>query len=107
MLFVYHFKIYVCKVNEKNWKGLPRKKNFLEKRGVRAELIRGNNGCRGCNANNGCKGGNGCKACRDGRGCNAYREPIGADGLGAVTPITPIRADRCYSLYRRYRGMRG
>ena len=24
MLFVYHFKIYVCKVNEKIWKGLPR-----------------------------------------------------------------------------------
>ena len=30
MLFVYHFKIYVCKVNEKIWKGLPRKKKFLE-----------------------------------------------------------------------------
>lgn len=44
---------------------------------------------------------------RGSRGCNAC---MGQWRLGAVEPVgavMPIRANRGYSLYRRYRGMTG
>ena len=53
---------------------------------------------KGCNAHNACRGNGG------GKGLGAVRAivPIGVDGLGAV-----VAGNRGYSLYRRYRGMRG